>query len=96
VSKSGLLKHGGNPNLKSKNFGGYWTTPFSYFVSKHTDVQLASRAFELTKLFLSKGAIIDEKIKEEFDNSFLVKNNQEFKKLIEDSYRKTHGGCVFM
>lgn len=81
-----LLNHGADPNV-----GRGWT-PFFTFAAFHTKSNLAPRAFELTKLFLSKGAKINEEIKKKFDSSFVVKDNPEFKKLIDDHY----GSCSLM
>lgn len=94
-----LLNHGADPNAINRTGSGgiagyFYMTSFATFAHSHCCEKryLAPRAFELTQLFLSKGAKIDSQIKKYFDGSYVVKNNPQFRQFIDNHYQ----GCTIM
>jgi ankyrin repeat protein len=80
-----LLNHGANPNFTVQSSTEN-ETPFTVFARRHTEFAFDKRALELTQLFVTKGAKINDKNIRYFDKSPLVKNNPEFKKLVSNNY----------
>lgn len=77
-----LLNHGANPNFKCQN----GRTPFHEFLDKGIKQnEMRGREYEITKLFLEKGAVIDMLASTLIDLncSYLMGNNAEFRKLIK-------------